>query len=91
MKIHITAVKFSGFGTPTITVVLDGQEVAWLGDGQSTEIDTLPGKHAMLFATMIRKASVQFESTQDVNISLKWNRLSGRLQALVTGSDVRSQ
>lgn len=89
MKIHITAVKFGGFGTPTITVVLDGQEVAWLGDGQSTEIDTLPGKHTMLFSTMIRKASTRFESTQDVSISLKWNRLSGKLQTLVTGSDVR--
>lgn len=90
MKIHITAVKFSGFGTPTITVVLDGQEAAWLGDGQSAEIDAAPGKHDMLFTSMLRKTSVQFEGAQDVSISLKWNRLTGKLQALVTGSNVKT-
>lgn len=75
---------------PTITVVLDDQEVAWLGDGQSAEIHAAPGKHDMLFTSMLRKTSVQFESTQDINISLKWNRVTGKLQALVTGSDVKT-
>lgn len=89
MKVHVTAVKYGGFAVPTLTAYLNGSEVAWIGDGQSLDIDAPTGENELVFKAGIRKASVRFISTTDVNVSLKWNRLSGKLQVLCIGSDVK--
>ena len=91
MKVHITAAKFGGLSiaVPTITAYLNGSEVAWIGDGQSADIDAPAGENELDFKAGVRKTSVRFTSTGDVNVSLKWNRLSGKLQALCVGSDVK--
>lgn len=89
MKIHVIAVKYGGFTVPTITAFLNGTEVAWIGDGQSVEIDTPDGENHLLFKAALRKAEIRFSSSADVNISLKWNRITGRLQCLCTGTDVK--
>jgi hypothetical protein len=89
MTIHITAVKFGGFGTPTITVYLNGTETAWIGDGQSVDISAPAGENHLLFKAAFLKKEIHFSSSLDVNISLKWNRLTKGLHILCTGADVK--
>ena len=89
MKVHVTAVKYGGFAVPTITAYLNGSEVAWIGDGQSVDINAPDGANTLLFKAAFRKTQVKFESASDVNIALKWNRLTGALQALCTGEAVK--
>jgi len=89
MKINVTAVKYGGFVVPTITAFLNGTEVAWIGDGQLVSIDAPAGENHLLFKASLRKSEIRFTSSSDVNISLKWNRITGRLECLCTGADVK--
>ena len=91
MKIHVTAAKFGGLSiaVPTITAYLNGAEVAWIGDGQAVDIDAPDGENELDFKAGLRRTCIRFTSTGDVNVSLKWNRLNGKLQALCVGSAVK--
>lgn len=89
MKIHVTAVKYGGFVVPTITAFLNGTEAAWIGDGQSVDIDAPEGENHLRFKASLRKSEIRFNSSSDVNIALKWNRITGRLECLCTGADVK--
>lgn len=72
-----------------MTVYVNGAEVAWLGNGDQETIEVEQGENHVLIKSGIRKKSIIFQANQDVTISVKWNRISGKIEALVNGADVK--
>jgi hypothetical protein len=88
MKINITSVRQSLMIGGTITVYLNDVESAWIGNGQSATINAQPGDNKLLFKYGPRSKVIEFTSNSDVDVTLKWNRLSGGIDALCNGVDV---
>ena len=89
MKIHVKSVAQSFLIKPVITVRLNGEERAWINCGDSEIIEAADGENTLEFSTSLRKKSVRFQAAKDVSITLKWNTISGGLEALVSGEDVK--
>ncbi|MPM07937.1 hypothetical protein SDC9_54248 [bioreactor metagenome] len=88
MQIHIMMTKqfiISG----TITIYLNDAESAWIGNGQDVILNALAGENKLLFKFGFRSKSIKFISNSDVNVMVKWNRLTGGIDALCTGADVQ--
>jgi hypothetical protein len=88
MNINITAASQFFLMSATITAFLDGVESAWIGNGQSVIISAPAGEHELKFKANMRSRTIKFKSTADVNVMLKWSRITGSLEALCTGADV---
>lgn len=89
MKINITMVRQSLLIGGTITVYLNGIETAWIGNGQSVTINAPEGENTLLFKYGLRSKKLQFTSTSDVNVTLKWNRAIGSIETLCSGADIK--
>jgi len=77
--------KQTFLASAVMTVFLNGQECAWLGNGDETVLEAPTGENTLLFRSSIRKKEIRINSGNDVQITLKWNRMWGNIEALVTG------
>lgn len=88
MKIRIKSVAQSFLIKPVITVKLNGKERAWINCGDTDTIEAAEGENTLEFSASLRKKVVHFRAIKDVSITLKWNRVTGGMEALVSGEDV---
>ena len=82
MNINVTVVKQNFAMAASITALLNGNEVAWLGEGSVTPILAPDQDNTMVFKSGLRKTEVSLPAGHNYNISLKWNRMSGKLEVL---------
>ncbi|MPN13393.1 hypothetical protein SDC9_160714 [bioreactor metagenome] len=88
MNINITMARQGLMLGGTVTAYLNGAEAAWIGNGQSIALGAAAGENELTFKSGLRSRTIKFKSTADVNVMLKWNRVTGSLEALCTGPDV---
>lgn len=67
----------------TVSVSLDGEDVGLLSDGQSFSIDVPKGAHDLFLKGSMRKKEVKLNIAGDTRVDVKFNRMSGGLDALV--------
>ena len=89
IRINITTARQNFLLAATVTVLLNGAEVAWVGEGQSVSVSAPSGNNTLQFRANLRKKTLTFVSTKDVDVTIKWNRITGALDAFCTGSDFR--
>lgn len=89
MKVFIKSIKQPFLVGGSMTVYVNGIETAWLGNGDQETIEVEQGENQVIIKSGIRQKNITFLSNQDVTITVKWNRFSGGIEALVNGSDVK--
>jgi len=89
MDINITIAKQSFLLYPTMNVYLDGAESAWLGNGEKATLSVSDGRHEITVKANMRSKSVIFTASKPVNITIRWNRFSGKIELLCVGEDVK--
>lgn len=87
VTVHIALAKQFLF-TPTIIVIRDEQEIAWIGNGQSAKIVLPSGENHLLFKGLTSQCVTKFISTGDVHITLKYSRVTKSLSALCSGTSL---
>jgi hypothetical protein len=68
---------------PAIEVKINGISAQPIENGGSYTLDLPEGRYRIEFAASIRKTSVDFEIHCDSILNLKWNRVTGGLNAKV--------
>lgn len=89
MNINVTVSKQSYLFCPTMNFYLDGQAVAWLGNGEKTSLSAPAGTHELQTKASLRSKTIKFTASKDVSITTRWNRISGKIEMLCTGEDVK--
>lgn len=89
MKITVKSINQFFLASATMTIILNGVESAWLGNGEQVTLDAPEGKNRILIKSSLREKDITLEASQDVTITVKWNRISGKIETLVAGPDVK--
>lgn len=89
MKITIMSVNQFFLLGGAMTIFLNGVESAWIGLGEKATIDAPEGLNTVKVKSSLREKEITFEATKDVTITTKWNRFSGKIEALTVGEDVK--
>lgn len=88
MNVHVSMAAQGFMIGGNVTVNLDGQDVAFVGGGQTISLPCSNGEHTITLKCSFRSASVRFHATQDVMVSAQFSRLSGSIKMCCIGSDV---
>lgn len=89
-NLTVSMAKQSFLASATVSVILNGEEIAWVGDGQTASAEAPKGENTVILKAAMRKKIITFAATKDVTINAKWNRFSGKLEALCTGEDFKA-
>lgn len=89
MKVFIKTTRQTFMVGGSVKVYINGVERAWLGNGDQEIIEVEQGENNILIKSGIRQKNITFTSNQDVTITVKWNRISGSIDALINGPDVK--
>lgn len=68
---------------PPINVTVDDAENYSIPNGGTLKIDLAEGAHELLFFQSLRKKTVSLDVISDMSITLKWNRITGAIEASV--------
>lgn len=71
---------------PPINVIIDDIESYSVNNGGTLKVQLAEGKHNILFFQSLRKRNVSVDLTNDISITLKWNRITGSIEAVVHNS-----
>lgn len=69
--------------TATITVSVDGKDAGILGDGQGITLQVPKGEHTIILKGSTRKREIKIDVDGDKRVDVKWNRLTGSIDASV--------
>lgn len=89
MKVFIKTTRQPFMVGGSVKVFINGVERVWLGNGDQETLEVEQGENNILIKSGIRQKNITFSSSQDVTVTVKWNRLSGGIEALINGSDVK--
>lgn len=64
---------------PDVKIIIDDRDEYRIGNGQTLRIPMTPGTHSVVFKCGIRNKIIDLTVTQDLELHLKWNRLTGSL------------
>ena len=68
---------------PPININIDDSEHYSVENGGNLKVDLAEGKHNILFYQSLRKKNVTLDLQSDTSITLKWNRITGAIEAAV--------
>lgn len=64
---------------PAVTVVVDDRDEYRIDNGQTIRVLMAPGTHNVAFKCGIRNKIIDLTVQQDLELHLKWNRVTGSL------------
>lgn len=67
---------------PGINISVDGDERLSIDNGKSVKLRLPRGKHIIIFSALSRKKEIEINLDRDTLITLKWNRLTGAIEAV---------
>lgn len=70
---------------PPVKIVLDGETEYKIDSGEILNIPVSSGSHNIVFSSSIRKKIVDINVVGNVNLNLKWNRITGNLEVDILG------
>ncbi|MFB0921617.1 MAG: zinc ribbon domain-containing protein [Oscillospiraceae bacterium] len=68
---------------PPINLTVDDTENYSIPNGGSLKLDLSEGEHELLFFQSLRKRSVSLDVSGNISITVKWNRITGSIEAQV--------
>ena len=68
---------------PPIDILIDGEKRLSISNGGSVELDLPTGAHTIEFSQSMRRRSVLIDLFRDMQIIVKWNRITGGIEASV--------
>ena len=64
---------------PGVKIVIDDQDEYRIENGEALRIPMAPGTHSVVFKCGIRNKIIDLTVQKDLELHLKWNRLTGSL------------
>ena len=74
---------------PTIKIIVDSADEYYLENNSNITIPMTTGSHTLLFCSTIRKTRAEIDVTENMNITVKFNRSSGEID--VDGYKIEAQ
>ncbi len=68
---------------PPINIAVDGVQNGSIANGETITLKLNSGEHNLIFSQSIRKKSIAVNLIKDIRIVVKWNRLTGGLEASI--------
>ncbi len=68
---------------PDVKIIIDERDEYRIGNGQTIRIPMLEGEHSVVFNCGIRNKCISLTVYQNMEIHLKWNRLTGSLSVRI--------
>lgn len=66
---------------PPINISVDGKKHLSISNGETIKIELIEGNHELIFSQSMRKRSININLDCDTFIKLKWNRITGSIEA----------
>lgn len=83
-KVTVFHVSQAYLLNPPINITVDERISSSVENGGTKEFFLDAGTHTFLFSSGLRKASLDVDLKQDVQITLQWNRITGSLKAALS-------
>ena len=64
---------------PGVKIIVDDRDEYRIGNGQTLRVPMAPGTHNIVFKCGIRNKIIDLTVRQDLELHLKWNRITGSL------------
>lgn len=72
---------------PPIKLVVDGRDRYTLSISDVLQIPISPETHTLEFSAMLRKKTVMIQTVEDMTLTLRWNQITGALEAETGGPE----
>ena len=64
---------------PAVKIIVDEKDEYRIDNGQTLRIPMMPGTHSLVFRCGVRNKVIDLTVERDLQLHLKWNRLTGSL------------
>ena len=65
---------------PPVNVSINNNKKLSINNGESVELELDEGNYEIVFSLHFRKKTINLKLNKDININLKWNRITGALE-----------